>query len=627
MSAKGFLSLLAASAACLGLWRGTAGAADALIPGAGSASGDEFLPVAQAFHFKAEASGAEQITLRWLIAPGYYLYRDRIKLSSDSTEATLGQPTMPAGIQKQDQYFGPQVIYHDELTVPVSVSHAGSAAFTLPLKVSYQGCAEAGLCYPPVTQTLNIQMPAGQGSTSAGNSAASSATSNTSADGAVASSPASGSGGQPGYVSQQDWLASVILNDNVFVMLGVFFASGLLLAFTPCVLPMVPILARLIAGQGQQVNTRRAFLLALVYVLGMAVTYSAAGAVAGLAGKQVQAALQQTWVVLLFAALMVAMALSMFGAFTLQMPAALQTRLSGVSNRQQAGSYVGVAVMGALGALIVTTCTAPALVAALVVIGQTGNVARGASALFAMSLGMGVPLLAVGTSAGVLLPKAGAWMDGVKRLFGVLMLGMAAWMLSRVLNGPWTLVSFAIPALLGAWVLWGFAPRGTPQFVARVLGVAVAAYGALLLSGAARGHGDVLAPWRSPAAVAAEALPFQTIKSVDQLDAAVRDAQAAGRPVLLDFYADWCTSCKEMERYTFTDPQVKQTLGRAVLLRADVTANDDVDQALLARFRILGPPTIAFYGPQGQERAEYRVVGYMKAAEFAAVLRQALAST
>ena len=280
--------------------------------------------------------------------------------------------------------------------------------------------------------------------------------------------------------------------------------------------------------------------------------------------------------------------------------------------------------MGALSALIVTTCVGPALVAALVVIGQSGNVARGAAALFCMSLGMGVPLLVVGTSAGALLPRAGAWMDGIKKLFGVMMLAMAAWMLARVLPGRATLFAFAVPAVIGAWVLWRFtARRSTGQWVARGAGVAAGVYGALLLFGCATGATDPLRPWATRRRGERIAARSAACSSVTDLDREVQAAAAAGRAVMLDFYADWCVSCKEMERYTFTDPQVQQSLATTVLLRADVTANSSADQALLKRFGIFGPPTIAFYGPDGQERPQYRVVGYMKAAEFAAVLRQA----
>jgi thioredoxin:protein disulfide reductase len=572
------------------------------------ASGDEFLDPEVAFRLAATPDGPDRVRLHWTIAPGYYLYRDRIKVATTTPGVTLGKTDFPPGITKTDEYFGEQVIYHDELVARVPLARGAGGAQPLALTVTYQGCAEAGLCYPPTTKSFNIGLPAG-GATPGATAAAGSGTTASAVGGA--------------YVSEQDSLAGMIVHGNLFVMLAMFFAAGLVLAFTPCVLPMVPILSRLIAGQGSSVTTRRAFALSLTYVLGMAVTYTAAGAAAAAAGQQVQAVFQKPWVIALFAALFVAMALSMFGLFTVQMPAALQTRLSGTSNRQRAGTFGGVAAMGALSALIVTTCVGPALVAALVVIGQTGNVARGAGALFSMSLGMGVPLLVVGTSAGALLPRAGAWMDGIKKLFGVMMLAMAAWMLARVLPGRAALFAFAVPAVIGAWVLWQFtARRSTGQWVARGAAIAAGLYGVLLLFGSATGATDPLKPWIRGTA-AGESLAFRSVKSVADLDREVQAAAAAGRSVMLDFYADWCVSCKEMERYTFTDPQVQQSLATAVLLRADVTANNTADQALLKRFGIYGPPTIAFYGPDGEERPRYRVVGYMKAAAFAAVLHQA----
>jgi thiol:disulfide interchange protein DsbD len=572
-----------------------------------SAGGDEFLDPDVAFRLAATLAGPDHVRLHWTIAPGYYLYRDRIKLKTATPGATLGKIDFPPGVTKTDEFFGEQVIYHDELVARVPITRDAGAARSLSLAVTYQGCAEAGLCYPPTTKTFDINLAGGAGTP--GTTATSGGAAPNAAD--------------TRYVSEQDSLAGLIVHGHLLAMLAMSFVAGLALAFTPCVLPMVPILSQLIAGHGARISARRGFALSLTYVLGMAFTYTAAGAAAAAAGQQVQAAFQKPWVVATFAALFVAMALSMFGLFTVQMPAAIQSRLSATSGRLRAGTFGGVAAMGALSALIVTTCVGPALVAALVVIGQTGNVARGAAALFAMSLGMGAPLLVVGTSAGALLPRAGAWMEGIKKLFGVMMLAMAAWMLARVLPGRAALFAFAIPAIIGAWVLWRFtARRSAGQWVARGAGVAAGLYGALLLFGCATGGTDPLKPWMSGAA-AGETLSFRTIRTVGELDREVQTAAAHGRAVMLDFYADWCVSCKEMERYTFTDPHVQQSLAAAVLLRADVTANSSADQTLLKRFGIYGPPTIAFYGPDGRERPEYRVVGYMKAAEFARVLHRA----
>ena len=603
-------------------------------------SGDDFLPPDQAFRFSASPQGPERVRLDWLIAPGYYLYRDRIKATGEAGRSSVGPPQFPEGQIKSDEYFGKQVVYHEALVVTLPVQRSGGGALDVALNVTYQGCAEAGLCYPPVTRSVSVQLPpaaGGTGGTGGGGTGG----------GGTAQSGARSGASSAAYVSEQDRLATLLKSGSMLAVLLQFFVGGLLLAFTPCVLPMVPILSGLIVGQGKSVTPGRAFLLSLTYVLGMAVTYTITGAVFAAAGKQVQAVFQQPWIIMLFAALFVAMALSMFGVFTLQMPGFIQTRIAQLSNRQRGGSFGGVAVMGMLSALIVTTCVGPVLVAALIVIGQTGDVLRGAAALFAMSLGMGAPLLVVGSSAGRWMPRAGAWMDSVKRLFGALMLVLAAWMLARVVPARWTLLLFAIPSLAAAIVLWGFVPvaharrairaggdraadrsstRARPAlWLARGAAVLVALYALALLVGAGRGAEDPMLPLARRSA-AADAPTFTSIASVADLQREVQAAAIAHQAVMLDFYADWCTSCQEMQRYTFTDPGVRDALKSVRLLRADVTANSADDQALLRQFQIYGPPTIAIYDTQGHEHQEYRVVGYMKAPEFAALLHQALAA-
>jgi thiol:disulfide interchange protein DsbD len=587
-------------------------------------SGDDFLSPDQAFQFQASADGPDRVRLSWVITKGYYLYRDRIKLAAaDGSQASLGAPQFPDGVVKNDEYFGRQVIYHDSLVVPVPLTRTASGALDLKLKVTYQGCAEAGLCYPPQTRDVSLLLPAGSGPGA-----------NAPGAGATGSPAAvSGAAAPAVYVSQQDRLAELLRSGSLMKVLLYFFGSGLLLAFTPCVLPMVPILSGLIVGGGERVTTSRAFFLSLTYVLGMAITYTLTGALFAAAGKQVQAVFQQPWIIGLFAALFVAMSLSMFGLYTVQMPSFIQTRVSEISNRQQGGSFSGVAIMGVLSALIVTTCVGPVLVAALVVIGQSGDVVRGASALFAMGLGMGAPLLVVGSSAGRWLPRAGAWMDSVKRLFGALMLALAAWMLDRIVPARWSLLLFAVPAFAAAVVLWSFVPpkRGAASgmrpsiLVARAASLLVAAYAVALLVGTTRGSDDLLKPLAARSASQDEPA-FISVSSLADLRREVRSAAAAHQAVMLDFYADWCTSCKEMQRFTFTDPQVRDALKSVRLLRADVTANNVDDQALLHEFQIYGPPTIAFYDREGKEHHEYRVVGYMKAQEFAQLLHQALAS-
>jgi thiol:disulfide interchange protein DsbD len=392
---------------------------------------------------------------------------------------------------------------------------------------------------------------------------------------------------------------------------------------------MVPILSSIIAGQGN-VTPRRGFLLSLAYVLGMAVTYTGAGALAALAGGQIQALFQKPWIIALFAGLFVVLALGMFGVYQLQMPTAIQSRLANLANRQKGGTFVGTAIIGALSALIVTTCVAPPLVGALAVIGQSGDVTRGASALFALSLGMGSPLLLVGASAGQLLPRVGPWMNTVKAAFGVMMIGVAIWMLERVLPGTvtlvlWSLLVFLTGVFLGAFEPLPQDPRPLRR-LAKGLGVLACLYGALLLIGATLGGEDPLKPLPrggtgllgAAGASAEERLVFREVRDVAELEGFLADAKSAAQPVMLDFTADWCVSCKEMEEYTFPDPTVIAALEPFLLLRADVTANDADDQALLERFRSFGPPTIAFFDSSGREQEAFKLVGYVPAADFTA---------
>jgi thiol:disulfide interchange protein DsbD len=603
----------------------------------------DFLPPDQAFRFSALADGPDSIRLIWGITDGYYLYRARIKASSDTSQATLGELTLPAGETKMDEYFGKQEVYHHDIVGSISVARSSSGDLAVPLRVTYQGCASAGLCYPPITKTVNVVLPtpgaagAAGAATSIGGSSAAAVTGATSSTGAGADPSATAATSATGaFVSEQDKLAALIRDGNLAAVLGTFFGIGLLLSLTPCVLPMIPILSGIIVGQGDKVTAARGFALAFTYTQGMAVTYAAAGAAFVLLFKQApQAFFQQPWIIMLFVALFVALAFAMFGAYTLQMPSALQTRLTGVSNQQKSGSYVGCFVMGALSALVVTACVAPALIAALSVISQTGKIARGAAALYVTGLGMGVPLLLVGASAGSLLPKVGPWMDTVKSLFGVLFLALAIYFLQPLISASVGMLLWsALAVIAGFWIFALKARDGGPAPAAiRAAGLLALVYGIILLIGVAAGSNDPLQPLSTlrtsnggagPVTATKEsALAFDTIKSLDDLNRRVAAATTAGRPVMLDFYADWCTSCKEMERYTFSDKSVQAALSNAVLLHADVTKNDPVDQELLKHFGIFGPPTIAFYGPDGEERRNFRVVGYMKAAEFASLASRA----
>jgi thiol:disulfide interchange protein DsbD len=571
-----------------------------------------FLPMDDAFVFSASSSSPDRVTLRWNIADEYYLYRDKIKVAAPDGGATLGTPQFPDGTLHVDEYFGEQVVYYGQAIVTVPVS-AAPGTRELALDVSYMGCADAGLCYPPTTKRITVALGASPAE-------------------ALPVSPAAGAPMR----SEQDLLAEKIRSGNLLAVLATFFGAGLLLAFTPCVLPMVPILSGIIVGAGRDrpVSRGRAFSLSFAYVMGMALTYTIAGAVFAAAGQQAQAFFQKPWIIVLFAALFVLLALAMFGVFNLQVPAALQARLADASNKQQQGTLVGTAVMGALSSLIVTACVAPPLVAALAVIGQSGDVFRGGAALFSLSLGMGVPLLIVGASAGQLLPKAGPWMDAVKAVFGVMLLAVAVWMLSRILPGPVTLGLWAVLAFVSGFCLWTMGSRemSGATAVRRGLGALAVIYGVLMLVGALSGRSDPLQPLAGLGSGGDHAATikhpeFKRIKSVADLEREVAAASAAGKPVMFDFYADWCVSCIEMEKFTFTDPGVQAEFERAVLLQADVTANDDVDQALLQHFGILGPPTIVFFDTRGRERPEYRVVGFKKADEFRPHIAQAFGST
>jgi thiol:disulfide interchange protein DsbD len=579
-----------------------------LLGGAAQTDGG-FLPMDQAFVFAASSSSPDRVTLRWDIADGYYLYRDKIRVAIVGDAATLGALQLPEGQLHVDEYFGEQVVYYGSAVANVPLAAAPGTG-ELTLDVSYMGCADAGLCYPPTTKRITVALGAAP---------------------AAEAAPSGPALGAP-MRSEQDLLADRIRSGNLLAVLATFFGAGLLLAFTPCVLPMVPILSGIIVGAGRDkpVSRGRAFSLSLAYVMGMAITYTIAGAVFAAAGQQAQAFFQKPWIIVLFAALFVLLALAMFGVFNLQVPAALQARLADASNKQKQGTLLGTAVMGALSSLIVTACVAPPLVAALAVIGQSGDVFRGGAALFALSLGMGVPLLVVGASAGQLLPKAGPWMDAVKAVFGVMLLAVAVWMLGRILPGAVTLALWATLAFISGFCLWTMGSRemsGTTA-VRRGLGALAIVYGVLMLVGALSGRSDPLQPLAGFGsggghAAAEQHATFKRIKTVADLEREVAVASAAGQPVMLDFYADWCVSCIEMEKFTFTDPGVQAEFARATLLQADVTANDAEDQALLQHFDILGPPTIVFFDASGRERPEFRVVGFKKAEEFRPHVAQA----
>lgn len=573
---------------------------------------NDFLPPDQAFRFGASMERPDAIALTWIIADDYYLYRDQIKVSTDRSDVQLGKLQLPAGKAKTDEYYGDTVVFYEVLEATLPIARAADTTGTLNLTVSYQGCAEAGLCYNPITKTVALELPPTDVAATLP---------------ADVPASASGTGNAGEKVAEQDRLATLIRDGNLGLVLATFFGLGVLLSFTPCVLPMIPILSGIIVGQGGHVTATRGFSLAFTYVQGMALTYAAAGAAFVLAFNQApQAFFQKPWIIVLFALLFIALALAMFGTYTLQMPSAIQTRLTDVSNKQKSGTYVGTFIMGALSALVVTACVAPAIIAALSVISQTGQIGRGAGALYATGLGMGVPLLIVGASAGTLLPKVGPWMDTVKQLFGVLFLAVAIYLLTPLLPGSSTLALWSALAVIAGFWMFSLKTRDDRPAAApvRAIGLLAVIYGILLLVGAASGSRDPLQPLDNLRISAGSAvgaaqqhgLDFKIIKSVADLERELLAARQSGQPVMLDFYADWCVACKEMEKYTFTDAGVQNALATAVLLQADVTANDDLDQALLKRFDVFGPPTIAFFDVQGEERKNFRLVGFTPANEF-----------
>ncbi len=583
-----------------------------------SSNEEEFLPGDQVFIFSAEAENGNLIKARWDIRDGYYLYRDKFKFELQNAEGiTLDTITMPSGKVKVDESFGRMEVYYHEVEVPLPLKRSKLDSTEVTLVAKFQGCADRGFCYPPMKSEMPISLPAGLAV-----SAAPEVT-----GGAMGGGPA----GEE-FVSEQDQLADMIKSGNFLFTLLIFFGSGLLLAFTPCVFPMIPILSSIIAGQGDSITTRKAFTMSLVYVLAMALTYTVAGVVAGLFGSNLQAAFQNPWILSTFALVFVALSFSMFGFYELQMPSSIQSKLTEISNRQQGGTLSGVAIMGFLSALIVGPCVAAPLMGALIYIGQTGDAVLGGSALFALSLGMGAPLLVIGTAAGKLLPKAGGWMDAVKAVFGVLLLAVAIWMLERIIPSQVSMLLWA--ALLIISGIYMGALDSLPQGVSgwrrlwKGVGLIGLIYGALLLVGVAGGNGDALQPLKgigfaggggsTQTSIVQQKLQFKKIKGLDGLNRELQAAKAQGKVAMLDFYADWCISCKEMEKYTFSDPGVQQALQDVVLLKADVTPNDDLDQALLKKFGLIGPPSILFFDSNGEERRNLRLVGFLNPEKFKA---------
>ena len=567
---------------------------------------EDYLAPDVAFKFSARMADEKTVEVTYRIAEGYYMYRERFAFKADG--ANLGQPEIPPGKIKFDETFQKEVeTYRKSITIRLPVEAAGS--FTLT--ATSQGCADAGLCYSPMDSQATLS-PKGGGLLAAITAARTEPAAMTTPGGSdVAPSPVTGAPSNNAQDFDMGRIEASLQSGKLLAIVPLFMLLGLGLSFTPCVLPMVPILSFIIVGEGAQARRSRSFTLSVVYALGMALVYTALGVAAGLIGEGLSASLQKPWVLALFAAFMVILSLSMFGMYQLQVPASIQTKLAKFSKQQSGGKLVGVFAMGAISALIVGPCVAAPLAGALVYISQTRDVMVGGSALFAMAVGMSVPLLLVGLSAGALLPRAGAWMEGVKRFFGVLMLGLALWIASPLLPPAMQMVAWAALGIgYGAYLL--FSKPGA--WIFRALGLVFAALGLLQLVGVATGGRDALEPLAHLTRNHSGEVEFIRVKSTDELDAVL--AQSKGKTVMLDFYADWCVSCKEMEKFTFSDPRVQAMFADMVLLQADVTANSADDKALLKRFKLFGPPGIIFFDKEGKEIQGGRVIGYQNADKF-----------
>jgi thiol:disulfide interchange protein DsbD len=588
---------------------------------------EDFLPPNVAFQFSARMADATTIEATWQIAEGYYMYREQFRFRAAG--AQLGVPRIPPGKVKFDETFNKDVeTYRHRVAIRIPVDAAG----TFTLTATGQGCSDKGLCYSPQDATARLS-PAGGAAAPAGafglpamsrpGAAMMEVPAETLPAGSEAGTPsaaadqgagAAAAGAAPAAQSELGRIEGALRGGRLAVIVPLFLLLGLGLAFTPCVLPMVPILSSIVVGEGGRPGRGRGLALSLSYSLGMAIVYTALGVAAGLAGEGLAAALQNPWVLGAFGVLMVLLALSMFGVYELQVPAALQTRLAAASGRRPGGKLAGVFAMGAISALIVGPCVAAPLAGALVYISQTRDVVIGGTALFSMAAGMSVPLILVGISANALLPKAGPWMDAVKRFFGVLLLAMAWWLVSPVLPGAvqmagWTVLGIAY----GIYLL-----RQHKRWPAQAIAALFIGFGIVQMVGVATGARDPFAPLASLRDDAVDELPFRRISSVAELDRVL--ANTGGKTVMLDFYADWCVACKEMEKLTFIDPAVRKTLENTLWLQVDVTANNEDDKALLKRFNLFGPPGIIFFDANGHEIADGRVIGFQDAGAFLASL-------
>lgn len=550
---------------------------------------DKFLPPDQAFKLKLTAAGPQTLHADFSVAPGHYLYRERLKFSIKApADISIANIALPAGELKQDPTFGQTEVYHHDITAVLTLAGASRDAVTV--SATYQGCSEKGLCYAPIQKTLVVGLP-----------------DTTTLPGTTDSA------------TTDDQATSLLKNGKLWLIAISFFGFGLLLSLTPCVLPMIPILSSIIVGSKQR-GRLHSFNLSLAYTLGMALSYTLIGIAAGLSGQLLSTALQNAWVLGGFALVFVLLALSMFGFYELRLPSHLQSRVLNTSSRFKGGRWIGVFIMGALSALIVSPCVAAPLAGALLYISQTHDVLLGGMALFALAMGMGMPLLLIGASAGSVLPKAGPWMNTVRKLFGVVMLGMAVWLVSPVIPASLSMALWAVLLIIPAIYLHALdgLPAAASQWqkFCKGIGIILLVIGIALLIGALSGNRSLLQPLaglKQENVQQSASLPFVQVKNLQELDQQLQ--AAAGKTVMLDFYADWCVACKEYERYTFSDRRVQQRLQNTVLLQADVTQNSAADIALLKRFELFGPPGIIFFDKRGQQLPG-KIVGYQNAERF-----------
>jgi thiol:disulfide interchange protein DsbD len=568
-----------------------------------------FLPPDQAFVLDIQVRDAHTLQANFNVTPGYYLYRNKISFTVAGDSAKITAINLPKGELKHDQNLGEIEVYHHPFQAGIVLDRASVAASPITLNASYQGCSEQGLCYPSQDKSFKLDLPHAE-------------------QNASPTPPLLASSAKPEEINTENSrIADLFKRGSFWLIISFFFGAGLLLALTPCVFPLIPILSGIIVGRGHKITRMHAFILSLSYVLGMAITYAAAGVAAGLSGDLISSALQTPWVLGSFAALFVLLSLSMFGFYELQLPSAWQSKLSDTSNRLHGGHLSGVFVMGALSAVIMGPCVAAPLAGALLYIGQTHDAVLGGVALFTLALGMGAPLLLIGTSAGVLLPKAGAWMDSVKRFFGVLLLALAIWIIQPLLPVGIQMLLWSVLLILSSIYLYALDAlphnaRGGHKLL-KGLGLLALLLGIAYLIGALSGARDMLHPlgtvYNTEAQASSTSL-FTRIKGLAALEQQLK--KSGGKIVMLDFYADWCVSCKEMERYTFADPVIQAKLKAAILLQADVTANSPEDKDLLKKFGLYGPPGILFFDAQGHEMSDFRVVGIQDSAQFLNTLQR-----